>query len=132
MRRANAAPCAPTPRGGGIGIVVALLLAGAWLLRDRCRIAHGWPVRSAGLALVAGVGLVDDHRPLSPWLRLGVQALAAALLAFGTWHATGDPVLAVAAFALAMVLTNVWNFMDGIDGIAATQALLVALARSRC
>jgi UDP-N-acetylmuramyl pentapeptide phosphotransferase/UDP-N-acetylglucosamine-1-phosphate transferase len=36
--------------------------------------------------------------------------------------------LALVAFALAIGLTNVWNFMDGIDGIASTQAILVALA----
>ena len=35
---------------------------------------------------------------------------------------------ALPAFALALVLVNVWNFMDGIDGIAASQALLAALA----
>ena len=115
---------APTPRGGGIGIVVALLAAGAWLLPsmpDRAWLACAL----GGTALVALVGLVDDHRPLSPWTRLGVQALAAALLAFGTWHATQDGILAAAAFVLAMGLSNVWNFMDGIDGIASTQALLV-------
>jgi UDP-N-acetylmuramyl pentapeptide phosphotransferase/UDP-N-acetylglucosamine-1-phosphate transferase len=47
-----------------------------------------------GLALVAGVGLLDDHRPLSPWLRLVVQGVAASLLAIGTWHASGEPMLA--------------------------------------
>jgi UDP-N-acetylmuramyl pentapeptide phosphotransferase/UDP-N-acetylglucosamine-1-phosphate transferase len=34
----------------------------------------------------------------------------------------------VSAFVLAIVLTNVWNFMDGIDGLAASQAALVAAA----
>jgi UDP-N-acetylmuramyl pentapeptide phosphotransferase/UDP-N-acetylglucosamine-1-phosphate transferase len=35
--------------------------------------------------------------------------------------------LAIACAVLALVLINVWNFMDGIDGLAASQALLVAL-----
>jgi UDP-N-acetylmuramyl pentapeptide phosphotransferase/UDP-N-acetylglucosamine-1-phosphate transferase len=78
--------------------------------------------------LVAGVGLTDDHRPLSPWLRLAVHALAALSLAVGAWLSTGNAWLGVGAFLLAMVLTNVWNFMDGIDGLAGTQALLVAAA----
>ncbi len=117
----------PTPRGGGVSIVVALLLTGAWWLRG---LADPFELSCAlaGLALVAGVGLLDDHRPLSPWWRLAVQGIASALLAVGTGHATGEPTLAVAAFVLAMALTNIWNFMDGIDGIAATQALLCALA----
>nr|WP_255656546.1 glycosyltransferase family 4 protein [Lysobacter lactosilyticus] len=116
----------PTPRGGGIGIVVVLVLAGVWLLGvvvDRVELA----AMLAGLVMVAGVGLIDDHRPLSPFLRLGVQVVAAALLAAGTWHATREPILAGGAFVLAMALTNIWNFMDGIDGIATSQALLVAL-----
>ena len=51
---------------------------------------------------------------------------AALTLAAGVWMATGSAWLAVAACVLAMVLTNVWNFMDGIDGLAASQAVLVA------
>jgi UDP-N-acetylmuramyl pentapeptide phosphotransferase/UDP-N-acetylglucosamine-1-phosphate transferase len=116
----------PTPRGGGIGIVVVLVLAGLWLLGsvvDRFELA----AMLAGLVLIAVVGFIDDHRSLSPFLRLGVQVIAAGLLAAGTFHATGEPILAIGAFVLAMALTNIWNFMDGIDGIAASQALLVAL-----
>jgi UDP-N-acetylmuramyl pentapeptide phosphotransferase/UDP-N-acetylglucosamine-1-phosphate transferase len=71
--------------------------------------------------------MVDDHRPLSPWLRLGVQAIAAgsfALAVAGTW---GDLAMAALAFIVAMALTNIWNFMDGINGLAASQAALVAV-----
>lgn len=123
-RRSHAAP---TPRGGGISIVVALLLAVAWLWM-RSPSSSWLPFFATGLALVAGVGLVDDHRPLSPWLRLAVHAAAAGCLAAASWVDLHHPVIALVAFVAAMVLTNAWNFMDGIDGIAASQALLVALA----
>ena len=116
----------PTPRGGGVAIVMALLVAGAWLWTwtpDFRPLLAGFV---PGLMLVAGVGLVDDHRPLSPWLRLAVHALAALMLAAGVWASTGSAWVAVAACVLAIGLTNVWNFMDGIDGLAATQAGLVA------
>ncbi len=116
----------PTPRGGGIAIVSALLAAAVWLGFG----SEGWtPLLLgflAGLLLVAGIGLLDDHQPLSPWLRIGVHGLAALLLAIGIWMTTTSIVLAGAAFSLALALTNVWNFMDGIDGLAATQAALVA------
>lgn len=118
----------PTPRGGGIAIVVALLVAAAALAWRQPQQVVLLAAFVLGLLLVSGVGLVDDHRPLSPWLRLGVQAVAAALLAVaaaGTW---GDPRIAVVALVSAMVLTNVWNFMDGINGLAASQAALVAWA----
>lgn len=118
---------APTPRGGGISIVAALLLAVAWAWASAPSMA--WlPLFGAGLLLVAGVGLVDDHRPLSPWLRLAVHAAAAGCLAAASWVESHSPGIALLAFAAAMVLTNAWNFMDGIDGIACTQAALVAIA----
>ena len=77
-----------------------------------------------GLLLVAGIGWWDDHRPLSPWLRLGVQAVAATMLAVGAGWQSGHWLPALLAFAAAMALVNVWNFMDGINGLAASQAAL--------
>jgi UDP-N-acetylmuramyl pentapeptide phosphotransferase/UDP-N-acetylglucosamine-1-phosphate transferase len=55
-----------------------------------------------------------------------VQGVAALVLAWGFQDFFGQRLPAVVAFALVMVLVNVWNFMDGIDGLAASQALLVA------
>lgn len=116
-----------TPRGGGIAIVAALLVAIASLgLLDPNRAAL-FSAIGLGLVLVAGVGWADDHRPLSPWWRLGAHAAASLLLAWGVWHDGGGVAMAACAFALAMILVNVWNFMDGIDGLAASQALLVAV-----
>lgn len=115
-----------TPRGGGIAIVVALLAAACWLaVRDPQQMPW-FAGFAAGFALVAAIGAIDDHRPLSPWLRLGVHALAAMALASGSWLVHGDPLIAIAAFVLSIGLTNVWNFMDGIDGLAASQAALLA------
>jgi len=116
----------PTPRGGGIAIVIALLVAACvlgWRSPRQIVLIAGFVT---GLLLVAGVGIVDDHKPLSPWLRLGVQALAAAVLALAVAGISGNLGVSVIAFVAVMVLTNVWNFMDGINGIAATQAALVA------
>ena len=115
-----------TPRGGGISIVLAVLLGIVWMLIQ-------WPEHrlllscfATGLVLVAGIGWVDDHRPLSPWLRLAVQGVAALVLAWGFYQASGAVMPALVAFVLVMVLVNVWNFMDGIDGLATSQAALVA------
>ena len=117
-----------TPRGGGISIVVVLLAALAALAvrQPGEAAAAGWA--AVGLAAVAGVGWIDDHRPLSPWLRLGVHALAGLALAAAIRLSGGDWPDAALAFLSAVVLTNVWNFMDGIDGLAASQAALVAAA----
>ena len=116
----------PTPRGGGLSIVIALLVAicvVVWRSPQQIVLLAGFGI---GLLLVAGIGMVDDHRPLSPWLRLGVQAFAAAVFALAVAGAWGDLPAAIIAFVAVMLLTNIWNFMDGINGIAASQAALVA------
>lgn len=117
-----------TPRGGGLGIVLALTVACLALVLRMPLMIVMLGAGLCGLLLVAAVGAWDDHRPLSPWLRLAVHAVAAALLAVGTLLTGGSAALALLAFVLAMVLTNVWNFMDGIDTLAASQAALVAAA----
>lgn len=115
-----------TPRGGGISIVVVLLLASGWLGVWFPGQREWFGLFGMGLLLVAGIGWVDDHRPLSPWLRLLVHVLAAGLLAAAFWRAGAGPWVTAVAFLLAIGLTNVWNFMDGIDGLAASQAGIIA------
>jgi len=127
----------PTPRGGGVAIVVvvvaSLALLAAWgVVEARLALALG-----GGGALVAGVGWLDDRHGVTPRARFAVQVLAAAW-AIG-WLG-GMPELTVGAravhlgaagailAALGIVwLTNLYNFMDGIDGIAATEAIVVGL-----
>ena len=123
-RRSHAVP---TPRGGGIGITCALLVAS---LAARCMgLVPVLPVLcfAAGLLLVAGIGWADDHRPLSPLMRLVVQCLAGVVLAWGLHGADGRWGWALLTVALVPVLVNVWNFMDGIDGLATSQAMLAGL-----
>lgn len=117
-----------TPRGGGIAIVAAMVpvLVAACLQGGGTR-----PLFAAilgGLVLVAGIGWWDDHRPLGAAPRLVVHAVAAALLAWGLDAAGADAMVAGSGFVLALVLVNVWNFMDGIDGLAGSQALVASAA----
>lgn len=117
-----------TPRGGGIAIVLVMLVAMAVLAtREPTRIPE-LALAAAGLVLVAGIGWIDDHRPLPAALRLCVHVLAAVLLCIGLWLAGASFLDLAVAFVATVVLTNVWNFMDGINGIAASQAVLVASA----
>jgi glycosyltransferase WbpL len=127
----------PTPRGGGLAIV-SIILAGIAVLL----LAGGIPPATAaalggGGALVGAVGFRDDRRGVSARVRFGVHLLAAAWavwwlggmteLTIGTsvvhvgWAGT---LLAVATIVWA---TNLYNFMDGIDGLAAGEAASVGL-----
>ena len=115
---------APTPRGGGIGIAL-VLLSGAGLM------GQGGPAFALGLLFCAGVGLVDDLRPLRALPKLLLQS-AGALPPALAWPLLpewlGGPGAVFAAWLLVLGLVNVWNFMDGSNGMAAGQALLVAAA----
>ena len=116
-----------TARGGGIAIVLvaltALAVAAVQLPQWRGHIA----VFGLGLLAVAGIGWWDDHRPLSARVRLYVHVGASLLLAGLALRITQSPLIALCGFALSVCLINVWNFMDGINGIAASQAALVGV-----
>jgi UDP-N-acetylmuramyl pentapeptide phosphotransferase/UDP-N-acetylglucosamine-1-phosphate transferase len=121
----------PTPRGGGIGFVIALLicLAAAPLLVQLER-----TVAWAGLgfvATVAVIGWIDDQRSLSVAVRLPVHVLVGVGLgALAVWADTrmfGSEHIIVAALAWAFCTTatiNVVNFMDGIDGLIGLQGVV--------
>ncbi|GMV98388.1 MAG: hypothetical protein AMXMBFR83_27380 [Phycisphaerae bacterium] len=156
---AHKAHRAPTPFGGGIALTVAVLLpmAGvllaAWLWRDArpeqfpwltARLP-AWPdwiggalrKAPAALAVIAGalamhlMGIIDDHRPLSPYLKLAVQTGVALLLSAGFGLRAAEllgPVPSVLLTTLWIVaLTNAFNFMDNMDGLTGGVAALTAL-----
>ncbi len=120
----------PTLRGGGLVILVGFLAGlGVWLLGGGVLSprALGW---LGGAVLVAGVSFIDDLRPLPALPRLGAHVLGALNLTLAGVQER-DPGLLVAlaaAFVYVVVLTNVYNFMDGIDGLAATQAFIAGVA----
>jgi UDP-N-acetylmuramyl pentapeptide phosphotransferase/UDP-N-acetylglucosamine-1-phosphate transferase len=127
QRRSHAVP---TPRGGGMGPVLVLLAGGASLFALDSTPQPELGICLFGLAVVAGVGWFDDHRPLPTWLRLAVHLIAAFMASIAL---IGIPhtVIQVSSIALGTVVVagfvNAWNFMDGIDGLAASQTSLVAV-----
>ena len=142
VRRSHAEP---TPRGGGIGIVIATLVCAcvpALLRPASSRLAA--PGLIAAVAIVATVGWIDDHRGLSARSRFAAHCLAAIaflspvivpLVALPSVVEQRFSVSELAAWAivLAVVLAIVWfvnlhNFMDGIDGLLAAQAIFVFAA----
>jgi Fuc2NAc and GlcNAc transferase len=118
---------APTPRGGGIAMIIAVLV-GLLLLPGGLPLAIS-PALLAALP-VAALGLLDDRFGLRASTRLAghLVAAVACILAFGVPSSFAGPAyltLPVAVLAIAWG-TNLFNFMDGIDGIAATEALFIA------
>lgn len=116
-----------TPRGGGVGLVASQVFACVVLAFLYPAYAFALLVFAVGLLLVAGIGWWDDHRPLPALPRLGVHLLASLMLGGVVLVATGDPLKAAFCAFLAVSLINIWNFMDGINGLAASQAALVGI-----
>ncbi|NKB99678.1 MAG: glycosyl transferase [Pseudomonadales bacterium] len=110
----------PTPTMGGVAIWLLTLSYLVYLAIEG--ISPGWEIVIA-CCLVGVVGLWDDLRPLSARLRLGTQTVAAGLIITALLPA--EPLVISLLFVVAVVwFTNLFNFMDGIDGIAASQALV--------
>jgi Fuc2NAc and GlcNAc transferase len=127
----------PTPRGGGLAIVATTLLGtcvmAAW---GGLAISAAAALCIGGLA-IACIGYVDDRTGLSARSRLIVHILATgwALWMLDWSHDLRAvfPALngsvATALIGLAVVWSiNLYNFMDGIDGLAASQATFVTAA----
>jgi UDP-N-acetylmuramyl pentapeptide phosphotransferase/UDP-N-acetylglucosamine-1-phosphate transferase len=122
----------PTPRGGGIAVVGTVLLA--WLgLAAAGRVSPAITAVCVAAALLGIVCWLDDLHSLSPPIRLAAQAAAVAvgLAALpqrsdfaGDWVAPG-----VCEFGIGLIWlwwVNAYNFMDGIDGIAGSEAIAIA------
>jgi len=107
----------PVPRTGGIGLHAGVLLALAVIWPDLPRSL--WPA----LGLLIAVSLVNDVSEIAaPW-RLAAHLLASAVLVADTLADYGLAAKALAVLALAW-MANLYNFMDGSDGLAGGMALI--------
>lgn len=127
----------PTPRGGGLAIVIVFLAGLTVFALAGIPIAKTvWVICGVGSG-VALVGFWDDHSHVPAHRRLMAHFIAAAL---GLYGLGGMPPLLVFGYSIAPAwfeqvfglfylvwLLNLYNFMDGIDGLAAIEAMTVCL-----
>lgn len=127
----------PTPRGGGVGFVTCFLLSILVLL------VHGITYVSIAVALflagllIATVGFLDDRGHIAARWRLLAHFSAAFIVLFGMggapavdflgWTLGAGWITALLGAFFIVWMINLSNFMDGIDGIAAGQAISVSL-----
>jgi UDP-GlcNAc:undecaprenyl-phosphate/decaprenyl-phosphate GlcNAc-1-phosphate transferase len=135
----------PTPRLGGIAILgaLALVVIITASVTNLLHLNYSLPSRMLvgllGPTLVIFVlGLADDFQPLTPYLKFGVQIVAAGWLYLNGCRVThlqllfGERQLGnIAAFLLTvfwvLLITNAFNLLDGLDGLAAGSALFSSL-----
>jgi UDP-N-acetylmuramyl pentapeptide phosphotransferase/UDP-N-acetylglucosamine-1-phosphate transferase len=106
----------PTPRIGGLGVLVGLAVPLA-VVRPELPIGL-W----IGLALLVAVSVADDLGGVSAALRLPLHVGAAAIACAAVAPDLPPAWLAVTALAAAWAI-NLYNFMDGLDGLAGGQAV---------
>lgn len=125
----------PCPRSGGVAILLGLAAGGgSFLLALPVADRPLWPALC--VLLVAAVSLVDDIRSLPAFVRLAVHGAAACTvvvagnlafyrLNFPFWELVLPSWLALVGSILYIVwMLNLYNFMDGIDGLAGGMAVL--------
>jgi len=126
----------PTPKGGGLAIMIAFYAGLAFLyLQDDIGYELFFALLSALPVII--ISLLDDIYHLSARIRLGVQfgSAAAALyfldgvemLSLGSFSLSGIWLNLVALLGIIW-MTNLYNFLDGIDGYAGSEALFAGAA----
>jgi UDP-N-acetylmuramyl pentapeptide phosphotransferase/UDP-N-acetylglucosamine-1-phosphate transferase len=126
----------PTPRGGGLAIVLLVTGTGIWFMRE-ADWSRDLVYIVCGL-IIAFLGWRDDTHSLSPRVRFAVQGLVAAVSIWGLGYFSSvtiplfgklqlGAVGIVITFLWIIGLTNAYNFMDGIDGIAGGVAFAAGL-----
>ena len=129
----------PTPRGGGLAPVAVLVAGAAAVAMTLDLPPAGWLPPLGGALLLAATGWRDDRHGLSPLAKLlpqlaavaiGMVALSAGGPVFQGWL---PPLLDRPAAALLWLwFVNLYNFMDGSDGLAAGEATTIGLGLALC
>ena len=119
----------PTPRGGGLPIVLGLVAAA--LIAPGT--GHAGPALAAAIGYFGLLGLLDDLGSLPVLSRLAFQATGAAAVASMLVLPGREPAFAVAVMVAAVALwlvgfVNAFNFMDGVNGISGAHALIGGVA----
>ncbi|MFA6435465.1 MAG: MraY family glycosyltransferase [Elusimicrobiales bacterium] len=121
---------APVPRIGGLAVYAAFLLT---VLRNQQFSTELWGILLGGTMIFA-LGFVDDRRPLSAGVRLFWQVAASLAVAVFGLHLSfplklpfGYPVSILLSVIWLVGITNAFNFMDGIDGLASSMGAVCAL-----
>ena len=122
----------PTPRGGGVAVVCSYLLALAVLIYSQQLILHiGLTLMAAGF-VIALLGFLDDHGHINAMIRLAIHFLVAIGVVFSLGGFSEIIIfnglqLGFIANIIAVLflvwLLNLYNFMDGINGIASVEAI---------
>jgi len=122
----------PTPQGGGIAVILATIgisYAAFCFLPTSFATSLRFPIVTAAVGTIAGVGVLADIHPENVWSRLLLQTLAvAAVILVLPPGLRVLPMLPVIAERIALVIGGLWfvnlvNFMDGLDWMTVVEVV---------
>lgn len=123
----------PAPSGGGAGFVAVILLCGVLLC------LYGYFTVNMLIALLGGgggvacVGWLDDRHGVSAGIRFAVHCAVGIWTLFWVGVSWQNPAATLFFFVMIVWFINCYNFMDGIDGLAAGEAVVAGfLAAALC
>jgi Fuc2NAc and GlcNAc transferase len=112
------------PRGGAVGIPVAAAIVGVFIVPSALRVIGA----SMGIAVFA---FINDWREFPVGIRLLLQAAASSVVAYPAMTLSWTPsdvmwrgLLIILSVLYIVAQSNFFNFMDGIDGVAALEAII--------
>jgi Fuc2NAc and GlcNAc transferase len=127
----------PTPRGGGVAVVVSYILGVMLLIYLDYLSQHvGLTLIVSGL-IIALLGFFDDHGHINSMFRLAIHFMVAigvvvSLGGFSEVKIFNNFLLGFSANIIAVLflvwLLNLYNFMDGINGIASVEAITTLMS----
>lgn len=123
-----------TPRGGGIAVVAAILVGFGILILAGQSLPPGIGAVIVITLVIAGVSWADDVHGLPAWLRFGLQAACVGASIYLLPVPVPGILVGLPGWTQHVVMglawlwfINLYNFMDGIDGITGIETLVVAI-----
>lgn len=121
----------PMPRLGGLAFIMSFLLSSLFVfltfeVKDNVNLFGFF----LGVGIIAATGFIDDARGIKPWMKLLGQSLAAICviisgiricyleIPFLTMYGLNDVVSIIITFCWIIGVTNAFNLIDGLDGLA--------------
>ena len=127
----------PTPHGGGIALAVTWFVGLGYLFINNQIEANLFHALMVGL-VISMVSFFDDIYELTPKIRLLAQAVVAIgglyflggfeTLTFGIFDISNQIITNIFAFFLIVWFINLYNFLDGINGYAGSEAVFLSFA----
>lgn len=116
------------PRAGGIGIAMVMLVSCVAMFFTVAHRSPLWLLLIAAFFFFSALGFYDDLKPIGAGRKLSLHLLAtSAIWLIGVSSLSLDYVTAAVVALTYLVMVNIWNFMDGSNGMIGMQSLLIVV-----